>query len=97
MAHPIELFPIAEVEFLEAVDWYDEQSEGLGKVFARAFDQVVTAISQRPLSFPLEYGNKRKAVMQKFPYVIFFEIYPDIVLILSVFHTKRNPKEWQKR
>ncbi len=36
----IELFPLAEVEFWEAVDWYDEQSKDLGKAFARAFEQI---------------------------------------------------------
>jgi len=97
MAYQIELHPAAEVEFWEAVDWYDEQSANLGKAFARAFEQVMNAISQRPLSFPLEYGQKRKAVVPRFPYLVFFEIHSDNIRVLSVFHTKRNPLEWQKR
>jgi plasmid stabilization system protein ParE len=97
MALRIELHPQAEFEFWEAVDWYDEQSEGLGRTFARAFEEVVVAISQRPMSFPLEYNRKRKAVVQRFPYIVIFEIYTDYILILSVFHTKRDPSEWQER
>lgn len=93
----IELFPLAEVEFWEAVDWYDEQSKDLGKAFARAFEQTVADISQRPKSFPLEYGRKRKAIVQRFPYVVIFEIYTEYILILSVFHTKRDPSVWQER
>lgn len=97
MAYRIELHPAAEVEIWEAVDWYDGQRDGLGKVFARALEQIVAAIAERPLSFPLEYRQKRKAVVQRFPYVLFFEIHSDYILILSVFHSKRNPSEWQER
>jgi len=97
MAYRIELHPAAETEFWEAVDWYDEQSANLGKAFANSFEQTVNAISQRPLSFPLEYGQKRKAVVPRFPYLVFFEIHSDSIRVLSVFHTKRNPVEWQER
>lgn len=97
MALQIELHPIAEVEFWEAVDWYDDQKEGLGKLFARVFEKTVHAISERPAMFPIEYGQKRKAVVQKFPYIIIFEIRDDAVSILAVFHASRNPDDWKVR
>ena len=97
MALPIELHPIAEVEFWEAVDWYDDQKEGLGKLFARAFDQIVQSIAEHPAAFPVEFGNKRKAVVRKFQYIVIFEIHDDRVLVLAVFHTSRNPTDWKSR
>lgn len=92
MPYKIDFHPIAEVEFWEAVDWYDEQKENLGKDFARVFEHLIATIAYAPFQFPIEYGTKRRAVMQKFPYIIFFEVYAESILILSVFHTKREPR-----
>ncbi len=41
MDYKIELHPMAEVELWEAIDWYDNQKENLGKSFARAIQNTV--------------------------------------------------------
>lgn len=38
-----------------------------------------------------------KAVFNRFPFVVIFEIHPEVIFILAVFHTSRNPGVWQQR
>jgi len=97
MDYSIELHPLAEVELWEAVDWYDEQKEGLGKEFARALQFAILTIQSKPQQFPKILGSKRQAVLQRFPFVIIFEIVDSTIFILSIFHTRRDPQEWVER
>ncbi len=42
-------------------------------------------------------GRIRQAIVRRFPYVVLFVEYPDYVEVLAVFHTWRDPKQWQGR
>ncbi len=44
--------PQARAEARKAKTWYDGQVEGLGREFARTLDAAVTAIAERPQTFP---------------------------------------------
>ena len=35
--------------------------------------------------------------MDKFPYIVIYEQYEDIIMILAIFHTSRNPTNLQDR
>lgn len=35
--------------------------------------------------------------MKKFPYIIMYEQYEDIIMVLALFHTKQNPKKLTQR
>ena len=52
MTRRLVLRPQAETELLEARDWYDQQQAGLGEQFALDVDLTVSAVLERPLSFP---------------------------------------------
>ena len=47
--------------------------------------------------FPFVLRNARKAVVRRFPYTVYYEIGEREIVILAVFHAKRNPEHWQKR
>ena len=53
--------PEAEGEVLEARQWYESRSEGLGRRFAAAVDALVTRIVANPLAFPEVHGPTRRA------------------------------------
>ena len=97
MDYKIELHETAEEELWEAIDWYDQQKNKLGREFAKAIEEFVAKIKTQPFLFPKIKKNKRKAVLKRFPYIIVFEIIGETIFILAIFHTKRNPKIWQKR
>ncbi len=96
------VLPAAEAELLQAVFWYEDQRGGLGGEF---YDQVlhtIEKISENPLRFPLYEGSLnsrqlRRALIDRFPYVVIYDSRPDYVLIVAVAHTSRQPDYWQLR
>ena len=82
----------AKIEITDAFDWYEEQKEGLGETFLKAFEKSIDLIQKSPNGFT-QINHHRQFPLKSFPYVILYEIDNDIMFIDAVFHTKRDPKE----
>ncbi|MGH8525509.1 MAG: type II toxin-antitoxin system RelE/ParE family toxin [Gammaproteobacteria bacterium] len=70
MSLPVVVRPLAEQDLFEA--WYDDKSNGLGTEFRAAVDALLQRISESPLISPLVYGKLRRAVMHRFPYLVYY-------------------------
>ncbi len=88
-------YPEAEKEYLESVIWYENNLIGLGQKFINEIENIIERIVINPLIFPIKKGKLREAVVKKFSFVIVFEISEKYqkILVLSVYHTSRNPKK----
>jgi plasmid stabilization system protein ParE len=89
--------PQAEHELLEAERWYEGRRPGLGRQFCSALDQILTRVGDQPLSFPLVHGEKRRALVPRFPYALYFAEFGDEVVVVGVVHGHRDPAAWQSR
>ena len=89
--------PFAEQDILEARDWYNEQKENLGNELIQEIKQTVISIEVNPLQFPEVRKNIRRAIVNRFPYSIFFTVNTTVINVFALFHTSRNPKVWKKR
>ncbi len=89
--------PEAEAEMGDAFDWYEERFSGLGSEFLMCLDAVFSAIVRSPQQFPLVHRVVRRALTRRFPYEVLFVENKERIVVLSVFHAKRNPKRWQER
>lgn len=89
--------PQAEAELLDARTWYEQQRSGLGQAFAAAVDRAIAGIVQNPLAYPQVHGEIRRALVQRFPYGIYFRVAPDELVVLAVMHGRRLPHRWQSR
>ncbi len=87
----------ARHEFEAATAWYDQQRPGLGKEFLREIDEVVLRAAAHPERYPIVFSDVRKAVAQHFPYAVFFRIREGCLVILAVFHGRRDPTTWHQR
>lgn len=83
----------AIIEIENACSFYNERVEGLGTEFSEEVWEVLDTIQHIPLLYPVKFEQFREAVLLRFPFVITYEIVDKKVVVLSVFHTKRNPKE----
>ena len=88
---------VAEKEFDDSIAWYESEREGLGQKFRATIEQYFQRIADNPEWFPEVRGEVRRAVVRRFPFVIHFLIEKERIVILSVFHTSRDPSEWQRR
>jgi plasmid stabilization system protein ParE len=60
-------------------------------------DEVLNLITNMPRVHPVIYKNVRRAVVKRFPYVVYYEVETDRIVIISVFHSSRNPSIWKAR
>lgn len=89
--------PEAEAEMADAFDWYEDRVPGLGSAFLLCVDAVFSSIVRSPQQYPRVHKSIRRALIRRFPYSVFFVDDDERVVVLSVFHAKRNPKRWQDR
>ncbi len=82
---------------MDAFDWYEDRVSGLGSEFLLCVDAVFNAILRSPEQFPRVHRIVRRALTRRFPYEVFFVEDNERVVVLSVFHARRNPKHWQER
>ncbi len=89
---------IAEKEFDDSIAHYEGEREGLGREFRAAIEQYFQRIADNPEWFPKVRGEVRRAVvLRRFPFVIHFLIEAERIVILSVFHTSREPEQLKYR
>jgi plasmid stabilization system protein ParE len=50
-----------------------------------------------PLAFPAIYADTRRAVVRRFPYVIYFRLLAGDIIITAVMHRRRHPRRWRDR
>lgn len=81
-------------EAQEAYDWYESRSKGIGERFLEELDEHVEVIRQRPTAYPRWRTHYRRIKMLVFPYYVVFKIEEKEIIILSVFHNKRDAERW---
>ena len=88
---------VAEREFHDSIAWYENEREGLGQEFRATVEEYFQRIADNPEWFPEVRGEVRRAVVRRFPFVIHFLVETDRIVILSVFHTSREPEQLKYR
>jgi toxin ParE1/3/4 len=87
----------AKDEFENAAIWHEERQTGLGGQFTSEVKNAVERASTDPEKFPVKYGAIRSVPVRRFPYSVFYIHEPLRIVVLAVFHTRRNPSIWQSR
>ena len=96
MRSPV-LRPAAAADIEDAYQWYERRRNGLGDEFLASVSSCLESIAWQPEQYPEVYRHTRRALLQRFPYGIFYRISSDDVLVIACFHARRNPKLWRSR
>lgn len=83
--------PLAEQDLRDAQRWYEEQRSGLGNEFRTTADSLIRRIVERPRLYPEVYRDVRRAVMRRFPYLVYYILSPEAVVVLACLHSKQDP------
>ena len=89
--------PEAEADVADAFAWYEEQSRGLGSHFLLCMEAALSQIKRHPDASPVVHRQIRRALLRRFPYGVFYLLEDMRIVVLAVFHAKRNPARWKKR
>jgi hypothetical protein len=72
--------------------WYNDQQDGLGKEFLQEVFKTFQYIEKNPLLYAVRFsGQFRFAKVNRFPFLVVYEVLDKEIVINSVFHTYLNP------
>lgn len=97
MAYRLTVSKRAVREIGEAYEWYEGQVPGLGDEFIETLEAQFEIIAQSPWLYAETQLGIRRALLSRFPYGVFYASKGDIVSVLAVVHTSRNPRRWPRR
>ena len=89
--------PRAELDLLEAYNFYDELSPGIGAELVRIVDERMRFIGTNPKACPIKYRDFRRALVPKFPYGIYYRIEEKLVVVFCVLALRQDPGSIQLR
>ena len=87
----------ARREFDEAALWYEERRSGLGVQFTSEINHAIDLTAANPERFPVMHRDVRCVRVRRFPYSVFFRAESRRIVVLAVFHARRDPSTWQQR
>lgn len=86
----------AKVDIEEAREWYRKQSPPLEERFAGAVADTIQTVLDHPRAYQLVDPDVRRASVNVFPYLVYYTIENDTVVVLAVVHGKRHPDTWRR-
>lgn len=98
MSLPVILSIEAQADLEEGYDFYEEKQVGLGDGFESAVRETKDRIAESPLLYGRVSGEVRCAPVSGFKsYVLYYLVEDERIHVISVFHSRRNPRIWQRR
>lgn len=74
-----------------AVTWYEKQRRGLGFEFLDCIEVAIRSIIERPKLHQIYYGQFRGCIVRRFPFMVFYTIEGEEIIVHSVFDSRQNP------
>ena len=84
--------PDAEADIAAGYDWYEEQHVGLGQEFVEEISTAIEAVHSEPFRFAATFRKLRRALVQRFPYGVFFVVREDVIIVVAAMHLARDPR-----
>jgi toxin ParE1/3/4 len=82
----------ALLDIQEAFEWYEKKREGLGYLLIEEIEICYRNLSDHPYHYSYINKQYRRIKVNRFPYLIIYEIESDEIIINSVRHAKRKSK-----
>lgn len=89
--------PEAEMEFVEAISYYEECERGLGEDFSLEVNSTIRNILAFPTAWSKLDDTVYRCLTNRFPFGILYSIEQQEIFILAVMHLRRHPDYWKHR
>lgn len=97
MSYTLEIKEDALEDIQTVYQYYEEAVEGLGEDFINELEEFTIILEKNPYLFEVKYNPFREAKINRFPYLIIYEIENSNVTIYAIFHTSQSPKKRYKK
>ena len=94
MSYSVTLQTDAQHEYEASLRWYMERSYPAAEKFVEAVDNALHLICENPTRWRNNYKNFYEISLKKYPFTVIYTIEKDeqLIVVLSIYHHKRNPK-----
>ncbi len=91
--------PKAREELLEAINYYEQCSSGLGFEFSKEIFLTIHRIVNFPEAWSIFSKNTRRCLTNRFPFGVIYQIVKDKdeIIIVAVMQLNRAPDYWKNR
>ncbi len=93
----IDFLAPAEAEFIDAIAYYNHQSEGLGFEFAAEVKRTLERITRYPEAWSMLSKRTRRCRTNRFPYGVIYQVRNETFLIVAIMHLHQHPQSWKLR
>ena len=97
MNPPLFLRPEAERDIAGAYRWYEERRSGLGEEFLGCLEAAFETIRRNPTLPRRVHREVRRVLVRRFPYGVHYVVEAERLVVLAVFHGRRDPEVWESR
>lgn len=97
MSYEIQVRRAAELDIAEAQVWYETQQSGLGREFRAEISSVIDRLAETPLTYQKTHRDVRRAIVRRFPYLIWYRVIEKTVIVLACTYAGRDPRYVKSR
>ncbi len=88
---------LAKAEIAAACDWYLQHSSAAARQFIEAVNDAIAQIEAAPEQYSVIRGRLRRVLLRRYPYAVYYKLYPSIISVVGVIHGHRHPDVWLRR
>lgn len=97
MSYEVQVRRAAELDMAEAQVWYETQQTGLGAEFRSEVTRVIDRLAATPLIYQIVHRDIRRAIVHRFPYLIWYRVAAETVVVLACTYAGRDPEKVKAR
>lgn len=91
MSYDIQIRRAAELDLANAQVWYETQQTGLGAEFRSEVSRVIDRLAETPLLYQIVHHGIRRAIVRRFPYLLWYSVVAKTVIVLACTYAGRDP------
>lgn len=92
MARKLIVSAEAREDIRSAAKWYRAQRPELAWEFRAAVKREIAAIRRNPMQFQAVLGEVRRAVLDRFPYILLYTFDDQQITVIGCIHGHRDPR-----
>ena len=97
MSYEVQVRRAAELDIAEAQVWYETQQPGLGAEFRSEISRVIDRLAASPLIYQVTHRDIRRAIVRRFPYLVWYRVAAEKVIVLACTYAGRDPERVKAR
>jgi toxin ParE1/3/4 len=94
MPRSIRYHPLFETDVIDAAAWYDARHPMIGSAFVDEVSRAVDQLTQHPERRSVVDFGVRYWPVNRFPFVVIYDLHGHELLVLGVMHTARESQKW---